>query len=194
MLCGNFNSILLDAPSEGKLIADGFVDVSGRVAETFDPATVEVRIDGVDLVASLGLVPPFVNVSDSVVVGADTLAISSFSYDPTVAGVAKRVELQVTGLSLGPHTVEIFGRRTADESAVEQIHSIEIVGGFVAGPSELLSSGLFRRAERPGVEGTLVNAGLGHPLAGAAVPLEDGGSVRPGLVFALEGTIEGGSP
>ena len=79
--CG-LQSIVIDAPFHGALLEDPghAVALAARVGTNFDMASVEVRLDGVDLVAALGLVPPFAGASGVVVIGSTPVSISQFSF------------------------------------------------------------------------------------------------------------------
>lgn len=188
--CG-LRSIVIDAPFDGALLEDPghSVSLSARVGTNFALASVEVRLDGVDLVAALGLVPPFAGASGVVVVGSSPIAISGFSL---ITGNPRRVDLVADGLPLGPHALEVEGDKNDGSGSVVDAAGFEIFDPFALAAEAIVPGGA--RPRDAGGEGTLFGATLGQPFAAPPVALTDGGELRSGFVEAAEALIAGGAP
>jgi hypothetical protein len=189
--CG-LRSIVIDAPFDGALLEDPghTVALAARVGTNFDPGSVEVRLDGVDLVAALGLVPPFSDASGVVVIGATPVSISEFSF--TTNTNPRLVDLVASGLALGPHALEVEGEKNDASGSVVDLAGFEIFDPFAFAAEALVPGGA--RPRDAGAEGTLFGATLGQPLATPPVALADGGELRSGFVEASEALIAGGAP
>jgi hypothetical protein len=188
--CG-LRSIVIDSPFDGALLEDAAhaVSLSARVGTNFDLASVEVRLDGVDLVAALGLVPPFSGASGVVLVGPDPIAISGFSF---TGGNPRFVDLVAGGLPLGAHVLEVEGDKNDGSSSVIDTAGFEIFDPFSLAAEAIVPSGA--RPRDAGAEGTLFGATLGQPLAAPPIAISDGGELRSGFVEASEALIAGGAP
>ena len=189
--CGK-RSIVIDAPFDGALLEDPShgVALAARVSTNFDPATVEVRLDGVDLVAALGLVPPFSDASGVVVIGSTPVSITGFSF--TTDTNPRLVDLVASGLDLGAHALEVEGDKSDGSGSVVDAAGFGIFDPFALAAQALVPSGA--RPRDAGSEGTLFGATLGQPLAAPPVALSDGGALRSGFIEASEALIAGGVP
>jgi len=156
--------IVIEEPRDGLIVDDPApqIPVAARMPPAFDPTTIEVRLDGVDLIDALGLVPPFADEGGVVLVAGEPVGVSAFSF---TTGNPQRVELELSDLPAGPHEIEVFGTKTG-------------------GASQLRSA----------AEGVLAHAAVGASLAGAPVPLADGGELRAGFAPAAEARIQGANP
>lgn len=194
MPCGSFNTIVIDTPANEQLVQDGTLDVEARVAGTFDASTVEVRVGGVDLIAALGLVPPFSGAGGVVVIGADNVTIAGFTYDPTLPGQAKALDLSASGFSEGPSSLEVSGIRNGQATVVTDTADFQIVAplGLVAESGS--AGGMLQGAQAAGAGSTLANASLAGTPAAAPIALPGGGALRSGFVEAAEAKIAGGGP
>jgi hypothetical protein len=188
--CG-LQSIVIDAPFHGALLEDPghAVALAARVGTNFDMASVEVRLDGVDLVAALALVPPFAGASGVVVIGSTPVSISQFGFSQSNP---RLVDLVASGLALGPHLLEVQGDKNDGSGSVLDAAGFEIFDPFALAAEALVPSGARPRAA--GSEGTLFGATLGQPLAAPPIGLADGGELRPGFVEASEALTAGGAP
>jgi len=187
--CGGLRSIAVDFPGIDTL-HDEPINASARVGTNFVVASVEVRVDGVDLVAALGLVAPFSGASGVVLIGSDPVLVSDFSFTATNP---RRIDFVLTGLPSGDHVFEVEGMRN-DGPLVADANAFQVVGGFSLALDALPAAGLPGGPRDAGSEGVLVNASLGQPFAAAPVGLADGGQLRAGFVEAAEAAIAGAQP
>jgi hypothetical protein len=187
--CRPSATISIVAPLPGLVVDDPSVVLAARVATAFDPMSVEVRVDGVDLIAALGLTPPFANVSGTVSIGGQPIQVTAFRYDTSLAGNPKPVDAVLTGLPEGAHDFAVRGLRLANGQLATDLHTF-----IVSSPLALALDAVPASASRAGAvgsAGTLAYGTLGGALAGPPVPLADGGALRPGFVPAAEGRISG---
>ncbi|MDJ0788617.1 MAG: hypothetical protein QNK05_17555 [Myxococcota bacterium] len=189
MQCGP--RLSLDAPGEAQLLDEAPVLVTGEVAKAFQPASVELRLDGVDLIAALGLVPPFTGAGGVVNVGGQLVTVSGFDFDPTPPGVTPLL-VDLDGLDPGDHTLELVAQR-AGTAPTSVLRSFGVVAAFQQ-PATTLDSGAPAASLSLGSEGSVSGASLGQPLAGPPVSLSLGSEVRPGFVPVREELITGATP
>jgi hypothetical protein len=150
------------APLPGLVVDDPSVVLAARVATAFDPMSVEVRVDGVDLIAALGLTPPFTNVSGTVSIGGQPIQVTAFRYDTSLAGNPEPVDAILTGLPEGAHEFAVRGLRLANGQLVADLHFT------VSSPSRARArrrTGFVSRAGDVGSAGTLAY-GFGRRAAG----------------------------
>ena len=188
--CG-LSTIIIDRPFDGALLEDPShaVSLTARVGTNFNLASAEVRLDGVDLVAALGLVPPFANASGVVMIGSDPVAISGFSF---TTGNPRRVDVVASGLPLGSHVLEVEGDKNDASGSVVDLAGFEIFDPFALAAEAIVPSGARPRDLASGA--TLFGATLGQPFAAPPVALTDGGELRSGFVEVSEALIAGGGP
>jgi len=170
------------------VVDDPTVALAAQVATAFDPLSVEVRVDGVDLIAALGLVPPFTDASGTVSIGGQPVQVSAFRYNTATAGNPKLVSAALGGLPEGAHELAVSGLRVSNGQLVTDSHPF-----VVSSPLALALDVVPASANRTGAAGggTLAYGTLGASLAGPPVGLSDGGELRPGFVPAAEGRIAG---
>jgi hypothetical protein len=188
--CG-LQTILIDVPVNGALLEDPSHSVSAaaRVGRNFQVPTVEVRLDGVDLIAALGLVPPFGDASGVVMIGSDPIAVSDFDF---IIGNPRRVSFVASGLALGAHALEVEAERNDGSGSVVDLAGFQIFDPFSLAAEAIVPSGPRPRDLASGA--TLFGATLGQPLAAPPVGFGDGGELRSGFVEASEALISGGGP
>jgi hypothetical protein len=187
--CQPFSTISISTPVPGFVVDDPSLPVSANVATAFTPSTVEVRVDGVDLIDALGLAPPFTNAAGTVSIGGQPVQVSTFTYDSAAPGNPKLVSAVLTGLPEGTHDLAVSGVRTSNSQLVTDLHPFTITS-----PLGLALDVVPASANRTGATaggGALAYGTTGGPLAGTPVSLSDGGALRPGFVHAAEGRIAG---
>jgi len=190
-----FVGLLIDQPAEGELFDEDPILFAARVGRNFDETTLSVELDGTDLIAALGLVPPFQGAGGNVLLGSgDVVTVSDFEFSTTNPS-AFLVSGSVVGLAIGPHTLEVVGLNQTTSLFVSDLHPFERLLLFQQAAPGLAAAALPFGPDSGGVEGTLANASLAAPLAGPPVFFADGSELRAGLVEAAEGAIaSGGSP
>jgi len=192
--CAPFAGIRLFTPDEGMLFAQSApVQLSGRIGKEFDPSTTRFAVDGVDLVAALGLVPPFTGQSGVVPVGPDIVTVTGFSYDPTVPGTVL-FSVTIEGLSPADHALEVSSEKAADGSLVSRTRGFAVVAGFVQELATTRSAGLPGGPIAIGSSGVLANQSMGGALAAPPAVLSGAGTLRSGHVEAVEARIAVGGP
>jgi hypothetical protein len=193
----NSPTLVVTTPPEGGLVDDASLFAEGSLGPSFDVSTAQVRIDLIDLVASLGLEPPFAGASGVVAVGGQLLAISDFSFRREVEnGVFYgpwRVKLEIAGLALGSHRLELYALETKSGQFRRGRSEFQVVAPFTLEAQALSAAGL-RKPKPAGSEGTLHSAAFGEPFAAPPVPLAGGGELRAGFVEVSEARIAGGTP
>ena len=187
--CKPFNSIGYFEPAEGRIqVKAQPVLVWGRMGKNFDAATAAFAIDGVDLVAALGLTPPFENAGGVVAVGPDLVTVSGFTFQPS-GTQASQFTVVLAGLPPGPHLFTTSAERAGDLVAVDR--TFQLVDGFAQELAGTTSMGLVGGPRTLGAK-VLANESLGQAIAAPPAALAGGGSVRSGHVEAAEGRIAGG--
>jgi len=188
-----FASIRIDDPAEGELFDEDPVRFAVRIGRNFDEISLNVELDGTDLIAALGLVPPFQGAGGSVLLGSgDVVTLSDFEFSTAPPG-AFHLSGAVAGLALGPHVLEVSGLNETTGLLAGDLHPFDRLLFFQQAVPGLAAAGLPDGPESSGVEGTLANASLAAPLAGSPVTFVDGSELRAGLVEAAEGVIASGA-
>jgi hypothetical protein len=182
-------TISITTPTPNLVVDDPSVSLAASVATAFDPLSVEVRVDGVDLIDALGLVPPFTNAAGTVSIGGQPVQVASFRYDTAAAGNPKPVSASLAGLPEGSHQLDVRGVRVSNGALVSALRSFT-VSGPLGLALDVVPAAADRTAPMSG-GGTLAYGTLGASLPGAPVPLADGGELRAGFVPAAEGRIAG---
>jgi hypothetical protein len=182
---------VIDVPVNGALLEDPShsVSASARVGTNFQVASVEVRLDGVDLIAALGLVPPFGDAAGVVMIGSDPIAISGFDF---ITGNPRRVSFVAGGLPLGAHVLEVEASRNDGSGNLIDLAGFQIFDPFSLAAEAIVPGGARPRDLASGA--TLFGATLGQPLAAPPVAFGDGSELRSGFVEASEALISGGGP
>ena len=189
--CAPLSTIVVTAPAKDALTDEPQISASARAGRNFGTATLEVRLDGVDLVAALALTPPFFDAAGTVGVGADLIDVSGFTIDDTQAPMPIQIELELDGLPVGAHLLEFEGTVTASSVVVTRLVAFERVLAFTQ-EAAALDSGALHAGPVTGLAGTLENASLGQALAEAPIGLAGGGALRSGIV-EVSRALGGGS-
>ncbi len=180
--------VMITLPRANALVDDPGVAIAATVAQSFTPTASIVRLDGVDLVAALGLTPPFANASGSVVIGADTIAVTSFSWTIPPSGPVA-IAATLTGLPSTDHVLEVQAFPAAGGTSVTRSRPFAVVEPMTLEAHEIASAGT---PPPPPVSGPHAgNATLGEPLAAPPVALSGGGELRAGYVPAAQGRAGG---
>ena len=182
-------------PEPGALVDDSTLQAEGNFGPSFDVTTVEVRVDGVDLLDALGLAPPFEGLGGVVLIRGFPVTISDFTVRRSIEnGVfigPWRVSFDVAGLPEGDHVFEIEGFETNNGVFRRSSAAFAVVPPFTLEAEAIVASG--RRApEAAGAEGMLQGASFGQPFAAPPVSFADDGELRSGFVEVSEARIAGG--
>jgi hypothetical protein len=166
----------------------GTIASAGRVGTNFDEASVEVRLDGVDLIAALSLTPPFTDVGGTLVIGSDVVTVSGFDFKLTNP---RRIELVASGLSQGAHDLEVEAEKIGGGLVLDAA-AFEVIAAFQSKASHVAAAG--SGPQHAGSQGILFSSSLGEPLAALPVGLSGGGQLRSGFVEVSEALSSGGAP
>jgi hypothetical protein len=179
------STVAIVKPRTGSLQDDPSISLDVRAGRNFVQTGTVVRVDGVDLIAALGLVPPFAGASGNVTIGTDFVAVSNFSY--TIPAAAKPIRLTATlaGLSAGDHTLEAEAPPPGGGAPTIRSNRFAVVEPFTKELEVIAAAG----TPRPGLLEIGIhvgNATLGESLAGPPVGIAGGGEVRAGFVPAAQ--------
>lgn len=182
-------TVQISKPRAFLLSDDPTLDVEVQVGRNFAPASAVVRVDNVDLIAALGLTPPFAGASGIVTIGADRVTVTGFSYAiPSSDPVA--ITATLAGLSAGDHVIEADALPQGGGAATGRSVSFSVVEPFTDEARVIASSGTPPPA--PVALGTRAGAAsLGEPLAAPPVALAGGDALRAGFVPAAHGRAAG---
>ena len=174
------DTVQISAPKVGALQDDPAVALEVKIGRNHVPTSAVVLVDGVDLIAALGLVPPFAGASGNVVIGADVVAVSDFDYAIPPTTDPYRITATLTGLSAGDHAIHAEALRGAGgTSARDRVFAV--VEPFTLEAHVIASSGT--PPPGPVVVGNHVgSASLGESLAAPPVGISGGGEIRAGFV------------
>ncbi|MCZ6783829.1 MAG: hypothetical protein O7G30_11040 [Proteobacteria bacterium] len=188
---GGAGTIIIFEPDPGDLFDEAPIVVSARLSSNFAPGTVQVRVNGVDLIEALGLLPPFQGAGGVVQVGADFVTVSNFDF---VVGAQHRVDLEIDGLSPDDHVLDVKGFNVELGHQVTRVVEFTLVDFFTQQAHVVAAAGLPAGPEPiGGGGGSLANATLGEPRAAPPVGVPDGSELRSGFVEAAEALIAGGN-
>jgi len=178
-------TVQISKPRAGLLSDDPALDVDVRVGRNFAPTSAGVRVDGVDLIAALGLTPPFAGASGSVSIGGNLVAVTGFSYAiPSTDPVA--ITATLAGLPAGDHVLEADALPQGGGAATVKTAAFAVVEPFTDEAELIASAGTPPPA--PVALGTRAgNASLGEPLAAPPVALAAGDALRAGFVPVARG-------
>jgi hypothetical protein len=172
------------APKPNALLDDPGVAIEIQVPRRFVHDATIVRVDGVDLVAALGLVPPFAGAAGNVAIGGDVVAVSGFDYVIPPTGVIV-IRATLAGLASADHLLEAEAFPSAGGDPTERSRAFAVVEPMTLEAEVIASAGT--PAAPPVPANHAGNATLGEPLAAAPVALaNDAGSVRAGYVPAAQ--------
>lgn len=173
------DTVQISAPKVGALQDDPAVALDVKIGRNHVPTSGVVLVDGVDLIAALGLVPPFAGASGNVVIGPDVIAVANFTYAIPPTG-SYQVTATLTGLSAGDHQIHaeaLLG--VGGTSARDRVFAV--VEPFTLEAEVIASSGT--PPPGPVVLGSrLGKASLGESIAGPPIAVSGGGEIRPGFV------------
>lgn len=181
----------ITAPREAQLVPDPELRVAATLERKYAPASVTLEIDGADITAAIGLAPPFSDAGGVVVVGGVPVVVQDFDFPVPPTG-PWQISLELVGLPEGPHQVEVSAVPTAGGATVTFLRGFSSLEGFSLAAAELPAASL--RAPLNADGGKHRIASVGGDVAGPAVPLSDGGSLREGFVPVAEQQRVGGTP
>jgi hypothetical protein len=182
--------VVVDSPRHLQIVDDPAVPVVARFGQNIDATTSEIRLDGVDLLDALGLVPPFTGAGGVVVIGSQTVTVSGFEY-LIAPPQPQRVRFTLTGLDPTTHVIELRGVNTiAELQTSTRTFSVSTplalaVDAFDAGGSA---------APKGLTSGSAYATSLAPPWSAGRIPLSDGGSIRPAVAGAAAALAPGGTP
>lgn len=154
------------------------------VPPSYVAASAVVRVDGVDLIAALGLTPPFDGASGSVMIGGAPVSVSSFRYGISPSGV--EVSARLEGLPIGDHAFDARAQQTGAGPTVATV-AFSVVGAFSLEEQALASAGAPPPPPVATAGNHAGNATLGEPLAAPPVAISGGGQLRAGFVPVARG-------
>jgi len=172
--------VTIVAPRANALVDDPGVAIEVNVPRRFVATDSTVRMDGVDLIAALGLVPPFAGAGGNVVIGADTIVVSEFTYSiPPTGSVV--ITATLSGLPSADHALEAEAVPSGGGANSIKTRAFAVVEPMTLEAEVIASSGT---PAPPFVSGNHAgNATLGEPLAAAPVALSGGaGELRAGYI------------
>ena len=183
------STVTITKPRANALEDDPGVAIEVKVPQRFVTTASAVRIDGIDLVAALGLVPPFTGASGNVVIGADTIAVSAFTYSiPPTGSVV--ISATLTGLPSADHTLEAEAVPSGGGANTIKSRSFAVVEPMTLEAQVSASSGTPAPPFVPGNHAG--NVTLGESLAAPPVALSGGaGELRAGYVPAAQARAGG---
>lgn len=176
-------------PAPDELVPANDLRFEARVPARFDPLTIEVAIDGVGVLAALGLVPPFVDAGGVVMVGATPVLASELTLDTSLVPPFV-VTGRLVGLPQGQHgfEVEAIDPPAVDPTVVARtFHHAGPFSNPVAALPAAIQNGVPVAIPSGG---SLANASLADPLAGPPVSAAGSGEARSGIVPAAEALIQ----
>lgn len=179
-------------PRDASLHDDPGIAVSVRIGRNFVHTGAAVRVDGVDLAAALGLVPPFAGESGVVVIGAHGIAVTGFTYEIPAAPDPIRVSATLAGLAVGDHTLEVEAPPIEPGAPGLDVHAFVVTEPFTLAAGVVPSAG----TPPPGLvtlPGRPSAVTLGDGFAAPPVGLADGGSLRSGFAPVARAR-SGGTP
>jgi hypothetical protein len=180
--CTPTAAITIVRPSTDFLTDDAALEVFVQIPNAFDATTVEVRLDGVDLIDALGLAPPFNDEAGAVVVGPHLALVSGFTYDPTLPGNPKELRLVLAGLPAGSYGLQVSAIRKSDHALIARARTFSFTTAFAQALRADAAVGL--AGESLGASGSLAAATLGDPFAAPPVGGGATSELRPGFAAA----------
>jgi hypothetical protein len=180
-------TVQIRAPRPGSLHDDPGLAIDVRTGRNFVFESTVVRVDGVDLIAALGLVPPFAGASGNVSIGGDVVAVSDFTYLIPAATEPIRVTATLAGLDAGDHLLEAEATKPSSATTLKSA-AFAVVEAFALEAEVIASAGTPAPALVP--LGTSARAAsLGDSLAAPPVGISGGGELRAGFVPAAAARI-----
>lgn len=182
------DTVQISAPKVGALQDDPAVALDVKIGRNHVATSAVVLVDGVDLIAALGLAPPFAGASGNVVIGADVVAVSDFDYAIPPTG-PYQITATLTGLSAGDHAIHAEALLGAGGTSSRD-RVFAVVEPFTLEADAIASSG--GPLPGPVVVGNRVgSASLGESLAAPPVGVSGGGEIRAGFVPVARARADG---
>jgi len=191
--CGPKATLTIHSPRDGEILVTGVVEVDADAGRKLDGTSLTLELEGVDLAAALGLVPPFSDESGVVAVGAALVAVTGFTIATPVQG-PHVVAATLSGLPPGRYVLSLSGEVSGSTTLVSRALDLVVVEALVLEASDVPAAGLPGGAVALPTQGVLGNASLGQALAAPPIATQGGASIRSGHVEVAEGLIAGGGP
>jgi hypothetical protein len=186
----NTPPVSIQAPREAQLVDDPSVVVSARVLSALDETSGALRVDGVDLLAALGVVPPFTGVAGVVQIGGVPVQISELDW-ATAPGGPDDVSVRLTGLAPGAHLVKLEASYPGPGELRSATRGFTVSGPLALALESWDAGGLAAGAQAlTGGEASAASLGAAH--AGGEIPFASGDSLHEGLPAAAAAL--GGTP
>ncbi|HTY18887.1 MAG TPA: hypothetical protein VMH82_14255 [Myxococcota bacterium] len=179
-------TVQISKPRGGLLDDDPTLAVDVKVGRNFVSTSATVRVDGIDLIAALGLTPPFAGASGSVTIGGSPVSVTEFAY--AIPSTSDPIALTATlaGLPPGDHFLEAEALPQGGGAATLRAVQFALVEPFTREADVLASSGT--PPPSPVTLGSRAgDATLGEPLAAPPIPLAAGDTLRSGFVPVARG-------
>ncbi len=190
MRCGGGGpTVRIDVPLDPALLAGGATALSAVTGAGFQTASITVELDGVDLVAALGLVPPFSGQGGAVLLPGGPATVADFAIQQGSPASLNRIDADVAGLAAGPHTLVVTALNAQSVLASDQA-DFEVVEAF-GQAAAALSSAPAPPSFFPLTPIPVANASLGEAAASPPIGTAAGDTVRSGFVEAAEQRIGG---
>ncbi len=186
--CGGPPQVRIDSPADLALFTADGVAVSAIAGSRVQTSSITLEVDGVDLVAALGLVPPFSGQAGSVLIAGGLLDVTNFSIEQGSPASLNRIDVDLSGFVLGPHSL-VVSALDADSVLKSDRADFDLVDFFTQEASALTSAGASPISF--GLS-TLANASLGEAVAAQPIGTAAGETVRSGFVERAEQLIAGG--
>jgi len=188
--CGKFAGIRFDDPSADEIFVTDSIAVSIRTGVELGESSLEIEIDGVGLVAGLGLTPPFMGESGVLNIGPDTITITDFNV--FTFQKARRIQATLSGFSPGSRELHVSGVTPETMLVTEGSIFFTVVDFLTLELPHVPAAGSPDGPVESATAGTLANASLGQAIAAPPVATLGGNSIRSGHVEAAEALISGG--
>lgn len=182
------STVTITRPRANALIDDPGVAIEVRVPRRFVHDATSLRVDGVDLVAALGLTPPFADASGVVAIGTDVVSVTGFTYAIPASGDIA-IAAALAGLSSADHAIEVEAFPSDGGASTRKSRLFAVVEPMTLEAEAIASSGTPAAPFVPGSRAG--NATLGEPLAAPPVAFASGGSLRAGYVPAAQARAGG---
>lgn len=177
-------NVMITKPRVNALEDDPGVAIEVQVPRRFVLTASTLRMDGVDLIAALGLVPPFAGAGGNVVIGPDTVAVSGFTYSiPPTGNIV--ITATLAGLPAADHALEAEAVPSGGGANQIKTRSFAVVEPMTLEAEVIASSGTPPPPPVPGNHAG--NVTLGESLAAPPVALSGGaGELRAGYIPAAQ--------
>ena len=188
--CGKFAGFRFDDPTANEILVSDSVDVAIRAGVELGESSLEIEIDGVALVAGLGLSAPFMGEGGVLTIGADSITISDFNLFTSQG--ARRIQATLSGFSPGTRELTVSGENPETMIVNEKSIFFTVVDFLTLELPHVPAAGSPDGPVASATAGTLANASLGQAIAAPPIATLGGNSIRSGHVEAAEALIAGG--